>query len=102
MLLITIRGVRHTRGITSANKCKSSPPIPEPYKINATKQYKPGDGFKPSSNLKDGYFNKPSSLPPIDDMEEYIEDGESEEGFDSDTLKEMVDELIGKKKRILH
>tara|TARA_B100000530_G_C15760978_1_gene409575 strand:- start:78 stop:494 length:417 start_codon:yes stop_codon:yes gene_type:complete len=53
-------------------------------------------------NLKDGYFNKPSSLPPIDDMEEYIEDGESEEGFDSDTLKEMVDELIGKKKRILH
>ena len=37
-------------------------------------------------NLKDGYFNKPSSLPPIDDMEEYIEDGESEEGFDSEPV----------------
>ena len=27
-----------------------------------TKQYKPGDGFKPSTNLKDGYFHQESSL----------------------------------------
>ena len=51
-------------------------------------------------NLKDGYFNKPNELPPsIED--EYFEE-EDEGRFDSETLKEMVDELIGKKKRILH
>jgi len=50
-------------------------------------------------NLKDGYFNKPNELPPL---EEYIDEEEDEGRFDSETVKEMVDELIGKKKRILH
>ena len=51
-------------------------------------------------NLKDGYFNIPNELPPSFD-DDYFED-EDEERFDSESLKEMVDELIGKKKRILH
>ena len=54
------------------------------------------DGYE---NLKDGYFNKPNELPPL---EEYIDEEEDEGRFDSETVKEMVDELIGKKKRILH
>ena len=51
-------------------------------------------------NLKDGYFNKPNELPHLDEMEDYSEEGEPE--FDGDTIKEMIDELMGKKKRILH
>ena len=54
------------------------------------------DGYE---NLKDGYFNKPNELPPL---EEYIDEEEDEERFDSETIKEMVDEMIGRKKRILH
>ena len=49
-------------------------------------------------NLKDGYFNKPSALPSIEE-EEYPEE---EPEVDGETIKEMIDELIGKKKRILH
>ena len=51
-------------------------------------------------NLKDGYFNKPNELPHLDEMEDYSEEGEPE--FDGETIKEMIDELMGKKKRILH
>ena len=40
------------------------------------------------------------SLPPLDEMEDYSEEGEPE--FDGETIKEMIDELMGKKKRILH
>ena len=53
------------------------------------------DGYE---NLKDGYFNKPSALPSIEE-EEYPEE---EPEFDGETIKERIDELIGKKKRILH
>ena len=53
------------------------------------------DGYE---NLKDGYFNKPSALPSIEE-EEYPEE---EPEFDGETIKEMIDELIVKKKRILH
>tara|TARA_B100000927_G_scaffold288756_1_gene283963 strand:- start:9483 stop:9893 length:411 start_codon:yes stop_codon:yes gene_type:complete len=51
-------------------------------------------------NLKDGYFNNPIDLPPP--IDEEFENDEEEDMFDHETLKEMVDELIGKKKRILH
>ena len=46
------------------------------------------DGYE---NLKDGYFNKPSALPSIEE-EEYPEE---EPEFDGETIKEMIDELIG-------
>ena len=57
------------------------------------------DGYE---NLKDGYFNKPSALPSIEEEEYPEEYPEEEPEFDGETIKEMIDELIGKKKRILH
>ena len=51
-------------------------------------------------NLKDGYFNSPDELPPPE-FEDYV-DEESSENYDEETIKEMIDELMGKKTRILH
>ena len=51
-------------------------------------------------NLKDGYFNSPDELPPPE-FEDYGNE-ESSENYDEETIKEMIDELMGKKTRILH
>tara|TARA_B100000900_G_C20600682_1_gene725430 strand:- start:191 stop:613 length:423 start_codon:yes stop_codon:yes gene_type:complete len=52
-------------------------------------------------NLKDGYFNKPEGLPSPELIDEYEEEWE-ENRMDEDTIKEMIDDIIGRKKRILH
>jgi len=51
-------------------------------------------------NMKEGFLNQPKALPPMDDF--YEEELDEEPNWDSETIKEMVDELMGKKKRILH
>ena len=51
-------------------------------------------------NMKEGFLNQPKALPPVDDF--YEEELDEEPNWDSETIKEMVDELMGKKKRILH
>ena len=60
-------------------------------------------------NLKDGYFNKPEGLPSPETVEDYeqqlkrdYEEDWGEDRMDENTIKEMIDEIIGKKKRILH
>jgi|TARA_Y200000002_G_scaffold377718_2_gene383816 hypothetical protein len=79
----------------------SSATVFEVNKNNVVAMAPLGEGYYEGyENLKNGYFNKPMGLP-SSDFEEYYEENE-EPPMDEDTLKEMIDEVLGKKKRILH
>ena len=79
----------------------SSETVFEVNKNNVVAMAPLGEGYYEGyENLKNGYFNKPMGLP-SSEFEEYYEETE-EPSMDEETLKEMIDEVLGKKKRIIH
>ena len=75
----------------------SSATVFEVNKNNVVAMAPLGEGYYEGyENLKNGYFNKPMGLP-SSDFEEYYEENE-EPPMDEDTLKEMIDEVLEKRK----